>query len=344
MPRNTAGNYTLPLPPVVAGDTVESVWANSTLDDVGTALTDSLDRHGRGGMLAPFLFFDGSEDAPGAAFANQPGTGMWRGASFLAFSVGGVAQLSIDSTGVTVAPASEFYQVLPPGSPQSLTNKAYVDATVGAITDDYLPIGGGTLGGSLTVNGGINASGGISTAAALVGATLNTSGAITSGGNIFAMGRDIIANNNGRVYSSSALGSASIQAPVPGALFAGMIGGYAPHSLGLYQDSTGAMHLNVNGIDVFGSSSSGLPSVRGIPLKHVQCGNAVTDGAGDCTVTFPFSFGGQPSFTAVLVSLVDGFIVLSSIGTSSVTLRAIDRSSGGGIPSVLFSWIAAGPY
>jgi len=55
MSRNQSGNYTLPLPPVSPGDTVEAQWANLSLGDIGDALTQSLDRNGRGAMLAPLI-------------------------------------------------------------------------------------------------------------------------------------------------------------------------------------------------------------------------------------------------------------------------------------------------
>lgn len=79
MPRDNAGNFTLvPGNPVQSGTVVSSTWANSTLDDVSTALTDSLDRYGRGGMLAPFKFSDGTNLLPGAAWVNEPTTGFYR--------------------------------------------------------------------------------------------------------------------------------------------------------------------------------------------------------------------------------------------------------------------------
>ena len=53
-------------------------WANTTLDDIQQGLTDSLDRQGRGGMLAPFKFFDGSVTTPGASFTNETSTGFSR--------------------------------------------------------------------------------------------------------------------------------------------------------------------------------------------------------------------------------------------------------------------------
>jgi microcystin-dependent protein len=53
MPRNPQGLYTPPLPPVRAGELIESVWANTTVDDIASALTGSLPRNGSAPMLAP---------------------------------------------------------------------------------------------------------------------------------------------------------------------------------------------------------------------------------------------------------------------------------------------------
>jgi microcystin-dependent protein len=53
MPRNSQGLYTPPLPPVRAGEVIESAWANTTVDDIGVALTGSLPRNGTAPMLAP---------------------------------------------------------------------------------------------------------------------------------------------------------------------------------------------------------------------------------------------------------------------------------------------------
>ena len=44
MPRNGSGTYSLPSGnPVVAGTTIEASWANTTLNDVATELTGSLE-------------------------------------------------------------------------------------------------------------------------------------------------------------------------------------------------------------------------------------------------------------------------------------------------------------
>ena len=79
MPRDSAGNYNLVAGnPVQSGEVISSSWANNTLDDVALALTDSLDRNGRGGMLAPFRFADGTNLLPGASWVNETTTGFYR--------------------------------------------------------------------------------------------------------------------------------------------------------------------------------------------------------------------------------------------------------------------------
>ena len=79
MPRDSAGNYNLVSGnPVQSGEVISSSWANNTMDDLAVALTDSLDRNGRGGMLAPFRFADGTNLLPGAAWVNETTTGFYR--------------------------------------------------------------------------------------------------------------------------------------------------------------------------------------------------------------------------------------------------------------------------
>ena len=66
MPRNGSGTYTLPSGnPVVANTTIEANWANTTLDDVGNEITESLSRNGEGGMLAPLRTYAGTASVPG---------------------------------------------------------------------------------------------------------------------------------------------------------------------------------------------------------------------------------------------------------------------------------------
>lgn len=78
MPRNASGNFTLPLPPVVTGTVIESLWANTTMSDLAASITDSLDRYGRGGMVAPFRMVDGTVSTPAISFSSETNTGLYK--------------------------------------------------------------------------------------------------------------------------------------------------------------------------------------------------------------------------------------------------------------------------
>lgn len=77
MPRNSGGIYTLPAGnPVTSGTTISSTWANNTLNDIKSEMTNSLARNGFGGMLAPLRLPDGSNVNPALGFTNDNNTGL----------------------------------------------------------------------------------------------------------------------------------------------------------------------------------------------------------------------------------------------------------------------------
>jgi hypothetical protein len=79
MPRNGSGTFTLVSGnPVVTGTTIEASWANTTLSDIATTLSDSLSRSGQGGMTAALRVVDGTSSSPGVAFASETTTGFYR--------------------------------------------------------------------------------------------------------------------------------------------------------------------------------------------------------------------------------------------------------------------------
>ena len=92
MARNAAGTYTLPAGnPVESATTIATSWANPTLEDVATALQDSLSRTGKGAMLAPFKAVSGLSTAPGITFNQEPQSGFYRaGAGDLRVALSGI--------------------------------------------------------------------------------------------------------------------------------------------------------------------------------------------------------------------------------------------------------------
>lgn len=110
MPRNGSGVYSLVAGnPVVTNTTIATAWANPTLSDIATALTNSLDRTGLGGMLAPFRVFDGTLALPGLAFLNEVGLGIWRpGNGLMQLVAGGVGVLNVEVGGVSIPVELQF--------------------------------------------------------------------------------------------------------------------------------------------------------------------------------------------------------------------------------------------
>ena len=107
MPRNGSGTYSLPAGnPVVSGTTIQSTWANSTLNDVGDALTGSVARDGTGGMSGPLRLADGTISIPGIAFSSETTTGFSRPTTnAIVASVSAVERMRINASGVSVSGA-----------------------------------------------------------------------------------------------------------------------------------------------------------------------------------------------------------------------------------------------
>ena len=101
MPRDANGNYTLPTGnPVVTQTNITSTWANDTMSDIGTEMTDSLSRSGKGGMTGPFPIVDSQGGVPGLSFAAEPTTGLKReGAGDMRAQVLGTDKMRWTSTG-----------------------------------------------------------------------------------------------------------------------------------------------------------------------------------------------------------------------------------------------------
>lgn len=110
MPRAVNGTYTLPAGnPVVTATVISSVWANTTLSDIGTVLTASLDRSGNGAMLAALKLFDGAIGAPGLTWSTETTSGLYRAAANdFRFSVAAADILRIQPTGLTVTGVLAF--------------------------------------------------------------------------------------------------------------------------------------------------------------------------------------------------------------------------------------------
>jgi len=103
MGRNAGGTYSLPAGnPVVTGTTITSSWANTTLSDLATEMTDSLSRSGKGGMLAgKQLSIDaGTVAAPGLVCGTDIASGIYRvGLNDIGLTINGVKVMEWTSAG-----------------------------------------------------------------------------------------------------------------------------------------------------------------------------------------------------------------------------------------------------
>lgn len=102
--RNASGTYSLPSGnPVVSGTTISATTHNNTMSDVATELTNSLDRNGRGAMLAPLQHSSGTAAAPGVTFSADTDCGLYRvSTNTIGMSAAGAQVQSWSSTGSTV--------------------------------------------------------------------------------------------------------------------------------------------------------------------------------------------------------------------------------------------------
>lgn len=104
--RNSSGTYSLPAGnPVVSGTVISSVWANTTLPDLGAEITNSLDRNGRGAMLAPLQLSSGLVGAPGLTWSAETTSGWYRiGANDVGYACSGVKCLEDNNGTLTAFP------------------------------------------------------------------------------------------------------------------------------------------------------------------------------------------------------------------------------------------------
>jgi len=102
--RNAGGSYALPAGnPVVTGSAISSTWANNTLTDIGTEITNSLDRSGRGGMTGTLSLATGSSGALSANWTAETTTGFYRAASNdIRFQVAGTVREKWTATTNTI--------------------------------------------------------------------------------------------------------------------------------------------------------------------------------------------------------------------------------------------------
>jgi hypothetical protein len=138
----------------VSATTISTTWANITLGDLATEISDSLSRSGKGGATAPIRTADGTVAAPAHAFTSEPASGLYKaGTGDVRLAVGGVDMLT--PAGVAF-PSATSPTVKSTGATTSLllqgnrgAAEGFADVTIGStatrtsglIADFHNPIG-----------------------------------------------------------------------------------------------------------------------------------------------------------------------------------------------------------
>lgn len=107
--RNSAGTMSVPNT-FVTGAASSAPDMNTNFSDFATEMTDSLDRSGKGGMLAALRGIDGTVTAPAFSFTSETGTGYWRnGAGDLRLSILGSTKGFWNAVGLGLSGAAVTY-------------------------------------------------------------------------------------------------------------------------------------------------------------------------------------------------------------------------------------------
>lgn len=251
MPRNSAGQYELPNPPFVAGSTIRSQPMNQTFEDVGNALTGSLDRYGAGGMLAPLRLQDGSAAQPSLTFASAPDLGFYRA---------GASNVRLSATTAILQDWTLTYTNInrPILVANPTTNAHGVEAVGNGLGHGIMVTGGVALN---SVSGsGIRAVGGATQGSGTAGAGIVAIAGIANPGGNGAPG--VIGEGSGAFGGVVGTGGPLAGVGVTGVGTLNAFGGFFNSEQGGGVYATGA--LTGPGIEgVGGATGSGGPGVRG---------------------------------------------------------------------------------
>ena len=261
MPRDGSGNYTLPVGnPVISGTTIESNWANTTMEDIAIALTNSLSRNGNGGMLAPLGFVDGTEAAPGMFFVSQVNMGLHRAnLNDLRIVLAGSTRVQITDglVNTTVQLQDRGNNVLTTAGGQT------INGTLDVI-------------GDVDINGEVDITGGLS-ATGLITTTNNFESMVTSGSQ-----RQLTIYNtvSGGIQLRNTAASAGRinQVSTSGAFEATWIGTTRNAGVELYYNNSSKLITRTDGVDITGQlDASGELRQYGRPIFQGNSSYDLTD-------------------------------------------------------------------
>lgn len=158
--RNSSGTYSLPSgSTVTSGQTITSSWANTLTADLATELTNSVDRYGRGAMLAPLQCSVGAVTAPGITFSGDTDTGIYRvAANSGGLAAGGSKIIGWSAAGADVTGAITVSGAATISGAASITgaqtNAAGITVTQSTTNGTALTVTGNGTGNGITATGG----------------------------------------------------------------------------------------------------------------------------------------------------------------------------------------------
>lgn len=262
--------------PYTAGSVISSSVINARFSDIETEITDSLNRSGKGGMLAALRGTDGTVTAPAISFTSETGTGLYRiGSSDLGLSINQAktgewtANGYRSANGAVATPSLSFFNDTGSGLYRIGSNDIGF-AINGALVQEWVATGAsilGTLGQTLA---------GSSTTTAY--AALEASLANAASVHLVIGGASSTNASGGISYTKNATAASST-------MCMNVFGQTTSLCVNGNNNTTAGNDLTVTGI-VTGAEF--LCSTFGV--SGTRCGNVSANGSGDATVTIASGF------------------------------------------------------
>lgn len=352
--RGAGGTYSLPAGnPVVSGTTITSTWANTTLSDMATGITDSLDRQGRGGMLAPLQCQSGSALAPGLTFSAEPTSGLYRqAAGDIRFSVTGTRVFSWATSGnassvpLSITGRTTTTNLTVTGTSEALTiTPTTANATGLYSTGSYggagVYAGGGVDGGTGVIAVGGGTSGiGVSATGSGAGAGIVAAGGATAGNGITASAT--AGNGNGGEFTGQGSGKGVEATGGATSGTGGQFSGGAPNGYGVRAFGSGSSP----GVYAYGGTTgAGLQALNGTAATGGARTNAIIVSNGDINMDGV----AQPSSTTAVKNVITpvsfakawGHLRLDATGASISVSNGLNIS---GVALATSNWNAANAH